>query len=95
MSNVILESMASRKAVIATNVEGVKQVIDDGENGFILEPGDVDGFVNRILSLHENKRKELGESAFQKIKTDFSIFRMVEDYEKLYLEIINRHNTLN
>ncbi len=95
MSNVILESMASSKTVIATNVEGVKQVINDGEHGFILEPGDVDGFVNRILTLHEKKRKKLGENAFKKIKTDFSISRMVEDYEKLYIEIINKHSTLH
>ena len=88
MSNVVLEAMASKKVVIASDVEGIREVIHDGEDGFILKVGDVDGFVRTILSLEKNGREEIGEKALTRVKYHFSIERMVESYENLYLEVL-------
>jgi len=87
MSNVLLEAMSSRKPILTTNVEGVNEIISDGEQGFILNAGDVDGFVQKILHLDYSKRIEMGEKAFKKVSKSFSIRNMVREYENLYYEI--------
>jgi glycosyltransferase involved in cell wall biosynthesis len=89
MSNVLLEAMACRKCVVATDVEGVKQIISDGDDGFIVKVGDVDGFVDCIISLDKNKRDELGNCAYQKVKELFSLEKMIKAYEALYLKILD------
>ncbi len=45
--NVLLEAMASGLAVVATNVGGVSEVVRQGENGFLVEPGDETACVTR------------------------------------------------
>ena len=49
-----LEAMARGLCVVATNVGGMRDVIRDGENGFVVAPGDVDGLVDRIWTLWNN-----------------------------------------
>lgn len=88
MPNVILESMACKKTVFTTNIEGANQIIVNGENGYILQPGDVDGFVTKILSLDEKIRKKIGLNAYQQVKVNFSVDNMVKKYETLYINAI-------
>lgn len=49
--NVILEAMASGLPIITTNVSGLPDIIRDGENGFIVQPGDADQLADRIREL--------------------------------------------
>jgi len=88
MSNATLEAMACRKPVLVTDVEGMSQIIRSGVNGFVFEPGDVDGFVSIILQLSQEKIKELGDRAFLTVRDHFSIEEMVRRYEDLYREFL-------
>ena len=59
MPTVVLEAMAHKKPIITTNVDGMLEQIKDGENGLLVTPGDIDGFVGAILNLiHNNSLKE-------------------------------------
>ena len=88
LSNVLLEAMANGITVISTDVEGVREVIQSGENGFIVGIEDVNGFVEIIRNLDMINRFRIGNNAINKIIKDFSIESMVENYENLYLKLL-------
>jgi len=65
--NVVVEAMASGKAVIATRLPGVCELISDGVTGLLYEPGDVDSLTEHIsiLSMHPERCNQLGVTARQ------------------------------
>ncbi len=56
---VLLEAMASGKAVIGSKVGGVVDVIQDGENGLLVAPNDVDELAGAIIDMCENDGKRI------------------------------------
>lgn len=68
-----LEAMAMQKAIVASNVGWAPEVIDDGENGFLVHPTNHILFAQRICELlnNENKGEQFGIVAKEKIKTCF------------------------
>lgn len=56
---IIMESMASGVAVVSSDVGGIREMVSEGENGFICSPGDVNEFAKRIRELVESKEKML------------------------------------
>ena len=92
MSNVVLESMASGKPVIATKTVGNDELIKDQANGFLVDVKDVSGLANRIIMLMNNNDllRKMGGDAYNFVREKFSIERMVADYEELYLTILNK-----
>lgn len=53
--NVVMEAMASGLPVVATNVGGAKELIEDGVTGFLFEPADEQGAVARLEQLIRNR----------------------------------------
>lgn len=64
----ILESFYCKKPVIATNVGGVSEIIDNDKNGYLIEPNDSVDCFNKLCKLIENEtiRKDFGENAYKK-----------------------------
>jgi len=62
---VVLESMASGVPVIGANAGGIPSLIHDGETSFLVPPGDVDAFVDRLTLLQQNPtlKKNMGVKA--------------------------------
>jgi len=61
---VVLESMASGVPVVGARAGGIPDLIADGETGFLVPPGDIDGFVSRLTKLQEDKfRALMGKNA--------------------------------
>ncbi len=71
LAMVIGEAMASGLPVICTTVTGGQELIDDGAEGFLVEPGDVDGLAQKIFELFKNPEmaRLMGKFAKQKAKT--------------------------
>jgi len=90
-SNVILESMACGKPVIATDVGGNNEIIIDGENGFIVPSRDEDTLADKILALasSEELTERMGLAARETVKK-FSLKRMVEKTEQLYEKLMDK-----
>ncbi len=63
--NVVLESMASGTPTIGANSGGVRTIIKDGSNGYLVTPGDAKSFIDRILFLlmHPNLLKQFSHKA--------------------------------
>lgn len=86
MPNLILEGMICKKPVICTKFGGAKEIIKDGENGFLVEPKNVEDIAHKILFLLKNGEtaRDMGEKGYKFVKERFSLEKMVESYEKLY-----------
>lgn len=91
MPNLILEGMICKKAVICTKSGGAKEIIKDGENGFLVEPKNVEDIAHKILFLLKNGEtgRDMGEKGYKFVKERFSLEKMVESYEKLYENLLN------
>jgi glycosyltransferase involved in cell wall biosynthesis len=88
----MLESMAVGLPVIATPVGGIPEAIDEGVNGFLISPGDVDALVDRRRRIidDEDLRKSMGSSAKRIAKEKFSVECLVAQLEEIYLECERR-----
>lgn len=84
--NTILEAMCCAKPVIAANVGGVSELINDGENGLLVPPGDSAALNEKIMLLINNAelQKKLGSNALKSVKEKFPMNRMVNQFENLY-----------
>jgi len=61
---VVLESMASGVPVVGCKAGGIPSLIDDGKDGFLVETGDIDTYVERLTQLKDAKfRKSMGKAA--------------------------------
>lgn len=85
----VLESAFYEKTVVATRVGGVDKLIDDGENGFIVDVGDSVALSEKILQLllDPDKATEFGIKLYEKARDNYSIENMVTSYIKIYKEI--------
>ena len=64
MSNVLLESAAMGKPLIASNIFGCKEIVDENQNGFLFEVGNVKDLVNKLelfISLDNAKIELMGK----------------------------------
>lgn len=88
----LLEAMAMRKAVIATNVDGTSEVINDNENGLLINQGDVNDLADKILLLHRDRNltKKLSAAAKASIEKQFNISSMVKGIEKIYFSLLKK-----
>ncbi len=90
ISNVIMEMMASGLLVIATNAGGTPELIKNQIDGILVEPYDINQIVNEISNLINNKYKinKMGCEAKRKIKHQFCVEKMINNYYELYKENI-------
>jgi len=81
-----LEAFANKRPVIATCFGGSKEIVQDGVNGYIVNPFEIDVFSQKLIDLLKNpeKAKQFGENGFALVKKEFSLERMVRDYLALF-----------
>jgi glycosyltransferase involved in cell wall biosynthesis len=88
-SNSILEYMACRKPVVATNVGGNPELIVDQETGLLVEPKNVSSMSQAILKLIDNPSlaSRMGSRGRERIENEFNIENIVEKYLSLWQEV--------
>lgn len=85
----ILEAMSYAIPIIAPNVGGIKEIVNNGIEGYLLDDRDPKRFADICLQLHNDSklRKAMGVSARHKIENEYSNERMAMEYHQLYLDI--------
>lgn len=88
----ILEGARFKKATISTRVGGIPDLIENGTNGYLFEPGDVDHFARLILELaaDENKRRKMGERLYKKACEKYSVESMGRTQIHIYENILGK-----
>jgi glycosyltransferase involved in cell wall biosynthesis len=88
----IIEAMSAGKAVIATNVGGIPDIVDDQRTGILVNARDVQGLADAMIQLARNveQRVELGVSARSEVRGRFSHERLIDDIEELYGKLLVR-----
>ncbi len=88
----VTEGLWKEKPVVASNVGGIPLQIKDGENGFLFDPQDLEGFANKIVELLKNQdmAREVGRRAKESVRQNFLITRLLTNYLELLDEVINR-----
>ena len=86
----ILEASACGVSVVASNVGGIPECVEDGKSGFLFEAQNVKDLQDKlkILIENENLRKQFGEYGRKMVEEKFSVEKMVSDTQKLYEELL-------
>ena len=83
----LMESMASGLPVVASNIRGNSDLVEDGKCGYLIEPKDSEGFSKRIKELSINKTLRIQLSTNNTIKADkYSINNIIKNMKKIYLD---------
>jgi len=82
----LLEAMAMNLPVVASKLDGIAEVITDGEDGLLAAPADAPAFTDHLTRLLENPAlaAQLGIAARAKIEARFSVERMTTAVESIY-----------
>lgn len=86
----IIESLAASRPVVATDVGGVKRLIQNEKTGLLIPPRNAKAAANAVVRVLQNPREahEWGECGRQKVEREWSLERMLEQHRALYQEVL-------
>ena len=90
LSNVILESMAAGVPVVAAQVGGNPELVQNGSTGFLFPSGDEERCSRAIetLVIHPELRKQFGECARRRAQAEYAIPKVRDRYQELYRALL-------
>lgn len=88
----VIEGMAQGIPAVVTNAGGLPEIIDDGENGFVVEIDDLDAFTRQLTTLiaEPELRDRMGKRAKEKMLRSFDITRTVESTAAVYHQLLSQ-----
>ncbi|MGB2762611.1 MAG: glycosyltransferase, partial [Minisyncoccales bacterium] len=94
---VMIEAMACGTPVIAFRRGSVPEIIKDGVTGFICKPNDLNLMiktVKKIYQMPEAEYKKMRHNCRRHVEKNFSVEKMVDNYEKVYYKILARQQKI-
>ncbi|WGD34869.1 glycosyltransferase family 4 protein [Olleya sp. YS] len=89
---VTIESMALQKPVVNTSIGWAQELIDDGVNGYLAHPSDIDTYSEKIVQLFNDKALclKMGQQARLKVESTFDINTIADKNIEYYQSIISK-----
>ncbi|MFN2628773.1 MAG: glycosyltransferase family 4 protein [Gaiellaceae bacterium] len=86
-----IESLAAGRPVVATRVGGVPDVVSDGVDGFLVDPGDPEQLAVRLAELARDPalRARMGEAGRTRVPGRYAVDRLVDDMDRLYRSLLS------
>lgn len=86
----LVEAMFAELPVVATNIGGISDAVQDGNTGMLVKPGDLNGLKDKILELVKNAdlRQQMGKSGKMYAQNNFSLNTMLTKYEQVFKEVL-------
>ena len=93
---VIIEAQAAGVPVVATQVGGVVDIIEDGKNGFLVPPADPKSMADAIMRVFKDVElaKEIAENAYAQVKEKYNIELMVKNTLDVYRDALSNFKIL-
>jgi glycosyltransferase involved in cell wall biosynthesis len=90
MPNVVMEAMATALPCVVTDIGDCKDLVRDGEVGYVAPVGNVTRLAEHVRTLIENEslRRKMGQKA-QQIIQDYDVHKMAEQYHLLYEVVLS------
>jgi glycosyltransferase involved in cell wall biosynthesis len=87
---VMLESGYLKTTLIASNVDGIPEVISDNENGLLFESGNANELAKKIIKVMEDYSfaKRLAQNLYHKVTSSFLVNKTIPLYEQVYRDVI-------
>lgn len=88
----VLEAMGASLPVVATNIPTLPELIHEGENGFLVNVKDPAAMAERLsrLVIDRDLARRFGQVGRRRAERDFSLPAMLERYERLYAELVEK-----
>jgi glycosyltransferase involved in cell wall biosynthesis len=88
----LVEAMAAGVPIVASDCGAVRDIVDDGEQGYLVPVGDVDRFADRLrlLAGDPDLRARLGKAGRARAEHEFNIKQTARAYEELLTELVLR-----
>ena len=88
MPNALMEAMAAARPVVASDIDGIRELIRHGETGWRVPPGDPGALARRLLEVLADRERaaQVGRAARAYILERFSLDRMADAFAQLYRE---------
>ena len=85
-----IEALAAGRPVVATRVGGVPDVVVEGEDGFLVEPGATDDIADRLAQLARDPelRERMGRAGRERVLPRYAVDRLVDDVDRLYRSLL-------
>ncbi len=90
MPMALLEAAASGLPIVSTDVGGIREVVQQGVNGYLVEARDPDRLaeaIQRLMELPARERDEMGKRGRRSIENRFGLSAVVDQWEALYTEL--------
>jgi glycosyltransferase involved in cell wall biosynthesis len=88
----MIEAMAQKKVLIGSEVSPIANIVEDGQDGFLLRPADVDSLSHLLVELFSGSLPslEIGQRARDKVTSLFDTKKMIQSVEEAYQRILDR-----
>lgn len=86
----MLEAGIMKRPFIGSNVDGIPELISNGENGLLFESGNVEELKAQIIRIYNDRKfgEKLAENLHKKVLDSFTVDKIIPQYEKLYSELL-------
>ena len=86
----LLEAMAASRPIVASRVGGIPEIIEDGVEGYLVEPMDVNNLAERCRRLIESPdvARKMGEQGRKRVEREFSATAMADRVVSVYKELL-------